>query len=92
KQRQEVAKLVEKLGNEDRAQREQATADLMAMPKTILPLLREHFRQSRDAEVRARIEMVVEHHGEKIKDSAVRPTPARSVSGGYSEIGFNNRH
>ncbi len=65
--RLKVAKLVEKMGHEDRDQREDATAELKKMPKIILPVLHEHFRTSRDAEVRTRIEMVIEHFGEKIE-------------------------
>ncbi len=64
--RRRVAKLIQQLGSPASDQRNEASAALKKMNKTILPVLREHHRKSKDPEVRARIEDIFEHYGEEI--------------------------
>jgi hypothetical protein len=64
--RRRVAELIEQLGSASSDRRNAASNALKKMNKTILPVLREHHRQSTDPEVRARIEDIFEHYGEQI--------------------------
>jgi hypothetical protein len=59
----EADQWIDQLGHADRRKREEATRKLKQMNKIILPELKKAFGKSRDPEVRARLETVIEHFG-----------------------------
>ncbi len=73
---QDAVKWIAQLGHPTRQKRQEATAKLKAMNKVIVPLLRRSFHSSRDPEVRARIEAVLEHFKESIQPRKADTPPS----------------
>jgi hypothetical protein len=74
----QLDKLVAQLGSGSVQQREKASEKLKAMDKKMLPYLRKKYAASRDPEIRARIEDVIESHGETLSGSATDEDPGKS--------------
>jgi hypothetical protein len=87
----EATRWIAQLGHEKRRKREEATAELKKMGKLVVPLLKKAFHASRDPEVRARLEAIVEHFKESIepeKTALLAPRSGKGESNVAPEVEF----